>query len=214
MPQKTTLFTVFKEHCTSGEAIKELCGKYAGNEAAGVASILSKGKLGQKPATDRWIIPLDIEACFGKSNDDEDDKVDRIDIVFLNGDSGKLRFCEAKHYRNGELWSNEDTKPPVANQLDRYLEEIHRRADEIVPAYVAHVQALNKLFGWAIPEPVDIDDKVPLFLLVFGFDKDQREGRLKPKLLRDGSLEGHYSYAIGDPGAIILANMWTNVKRH
>ncbi len=196
------------------EAIKETCKNYAGDEARGISSIISKPGSHARPTTGRWIIPLDVEACFSESNDDEDDNVDRIDIVFLNADAGKLRFCEAKCYGNRELWSKPGTRPRVTTQLDEYSNnQINKRGDEIVQAYAAHVQALKALFGWHLPEPVSIDDEVPLFLLVFGFDSDQRDGRLKELLLQDGSLNGYYSYECGDPASMVLENMWTRVKR-
>jgi len=195
------------------EAIKEVCEKYAGEEAKGISSIISRPEIHTRSTIDRWIIPLDVEACFNKSNDDEDDTVDRIDIVFLDADTQRLRFCEAKCYGNRELWSKRGTRPRVATQLDEYNKQINERRDEIVQAYVAHVQALKALLGWDLPEPISIDDEVPLFLLVFGFDADQRDGRLKGLLLQDGSLKGYYSYECGDPASMVLENMWTRVKR-
>ena len=54
------------------EAIKEVCEKYAGEEAKGISSIISRPEIHTRSTIDRWIIPLDVEACFNKSNDDEE----------------------------------------------------------------------------------------------------------------------------------------------
>jgi len=55
--------------------------------------------------------------------------------------------------------------------------------------------------------PNRFPSRFPLFLLVFGFDADQRDGRLKELLLQDGSLNGYYSYECGDPASMVLENM-------
>lgn len=195
------------------EAIKGNCEKHAGDEAKGVATIVSRLDPFHRLGEDPWIIPLDVEACFKKSNDDEDDIVKRIDIVFLEAESKKLRFCEAKSFGNKELWSRPGTKPRVTQQLENYSMEIDKRSDEIVEAYVAHVKALEALFGWVLPEPNGID-RIPLFLFVFNFDSNQRHGRLKELLLKDGSLKGYHSYQCGDLKKMELKNMWKNVKKY
>lgn len=199
------------------ERIKENCRRYSGVEAQGVSEIcrtfgqLLNGKL-------PLVVPLDIEICFDASDsiaseEDLDRKTDRIDILFYHteGEDRVLRFCEAKHYSNSEIWAERGDPPRVAKQLSRYRSQISQRKNEIISAYCDHVDSLNKLLGTSLPRPTDIDEE-PLFLLVFGFDRNQKDGRLKELLIDDGSLQGHYCYSIGNIEAIKLENMWKGIK--
>lgn len=200
--------------------IKENCALYSGVEAQGVADIL---RLFGKHVDGKTlsIIPLDIEICFDASSQDSDEpfesdpprrKQDRIDILFYDIENQSLRFCEAKHYSNGELWSKASTPPRVAGQLSRYNKQIAKCEEHILAQYRNYISLMNQLLGISMPEPLSIDPVVPVFLLVFGFDRDQQNGRLTQLLLSDGSLKEYHCYSIGNVKGIKLENMWKGAK--
>ncbi len=186
------------------DQIKEYSALYSGIEAVQVADIYSK----HSPANANLkVCVLDIEAQF--PNLDNPKKWDRIDLVLLDKRSNRIVFTEAKDFSNKEIWSA--TRPKVISQVIRYEKVLRHYREQILTAYAHYVDALNDLLGhatgekFAIKAPMDIEKKVPL--LVFGFDEDQRKGRLKKLLgtegkLRDVQIEGAsndiYCYAKGD----------------
>lgn len=199
------------------DRIKENCALYSGVEAQGVSDILkSFGRFVSGKA--QSMIPLDIEICFDAADADPFEvgpprrRKDRIDILFYDMKKGVLRFCEAKHYSNGEIWSKASIPPRVTGQLCRYKKQIAEREDSILVQYRTYIGLMNQLLGTSMPEPRFIDADVPVFLLVFGFDKDQQEGRLTRLLLADGSLREQYCYTIGNTRSISLDNMWRRTK--
>lgn len=200
------------------DRIKENCALYSGPEAQGVSEVLRAfGKFVNGKA--QSIIPLDIEICFDAADaepfeaDSSKQRMDRIDILFYDMNTGVLRFCEAKHFSNKEIWSTESTHPRVIGQLCKYRRQIDERKDNILAEYKTYVGLLNQLLGISIPEPKSIDGNIPVFLLVFGFDRDQLNGRLARLLLNDGSLRDQHCYPIGKIKGIALNNMWTRTRR-
>lgn len=177
------------------EQIKGNCAKYSGVEDKGISDIYHKHSYANSKQN---VVVLDIEASFGKN---------RIDLLLFNKTERKLRFYEAKHFTNSELWSKAGSKPKVVKQILKYKKEINDPKNEILTAYSKYVGLANDLFGLNLDKPVEIDHEVAL--LLFGFDANQRDGRLKDLLLGDGSLEGLKYYAIGEPSKITnLQNAW------
>lgn len=197
--------------------IKENCALYPGVEAQGVSRLLESFHpvtSGELP----MVIPLDIEISFDSAQDQncEDTvgrKMDRVDILFYNTASRSLRFCEAKHFTNQKIWAKQGRRPQVVGQLERYRRQIKMRENEILSQYQRYVILLNQLLGLSLPGPLSIDDEFPVFLLVFGFDSNQRDGRLRSLLLDDGSLENEPYYFCGDVGNVQLSNMWAGTKK-
>ena len=116
---------------------------------------------------------MDIEVSF--QSIDELDKHDRIDILLYNKSKRTLQFVEAKHFSNKEIWS--ENTPKVVSQVHRYELQIKHREQDILSECIEYVKVLNVIFGLTLPEPIDIENKVTL--LIFGFDNDQKNGRLK-----------------------------------
>lgn len=201
-PQKIQLIQDFAEGYSQ---IKENCGLYLGEEANGVSSVYHKHSFVKK---DNDIVVLDIEVSFKSQN--EDKKQDRIDLLLFNKKTQKLRFYEAKHYSNQELWSAAGTKPEVISQINRYEAQIALERENILKQYGLYVGIMNSLLGCNLPEPEEIDEKVVLF--VFGFDRDQLQGRMKNLLLEDNSLEGIKYYFVGDVTRVDIKKMWEAVK--
>ena len=178
--------------------IKENCKNYSGIEALGVSNIYHKNSY----LSNNNVVVLDIEISFESLN--KENKQDRIDILFFNKSTKTLQFVEAKHFSNKEIWSK--TTPKVINQINRYESQIKKRKIEILSEYKEYVKNINKTFGISLPEPIDIDEKVTL--LIFGFDNDQKKGRLKELVIKKPEYKGIKRYPIGNVKKIVTENLW------
>jgi len=68
------------------------------------------------------------------------------------------------------------------------------------------MKIINNIFHISLPEPTNIEDKV--MLLIFGFDQDQKSGRLK-KLITENSVYSNIkNYSIGNIKGIAMENFW------
>lgn len=202
LQQNAKVITSFSE---GYEQIKENCSLYSGVEAEGVSRIYHRYPF---VYTGLDIVVLDIEISF-KSKSEERSQ-DRIDILLFNKTTQKIRFYEAKHYYNSELWAQEGTSPRVVSQIKRYEEQIEQEGTDILSQYCNYVEISSNLFGINLPIPKDMDKKVTL--LVFGYDIDQQKGRMQKLLLEDESLSGIQHYFIGNISAVKINNMWNTAK--
>ena len=144
------------------------------------------------------VVVLDIEITAPGESDK------RIDILLFNKKLEELRFIEAKLYKNDEIKSK--TVPQVVDQLDRYQDMINKRND-FLPAYQEYTNTLNKVFNLNLPKPLKIDQK--LGLLIFGFDEDQREGRLDNIIKNLATKSPNIPiYSIGKIKNINAENLW------
>lgn len=186
------------------ERIKENCALYAGVEASQVAELYSRYSCVKHSADLRTVV-LDIEACFLRPDELEEsgagpggNKKDRIDFVLHDTRTGMLRFFEAKDFSNAELRAEE--KPRIVGQIERYKKQLEKPSlrAEILEAYKNHVEAINSLFSpkQDLPIPTAVDQMPKL--LVFGFDEDQRKGRLSREVKRLKTEYGLHVYTIGD----------------
>lgn len=180
------------------QRIKENCSNYSGIEASGVSDLYHKHSY----LSNSNVIVLDIEISFESLN--EENKQDRIDILLFNKDSKTLQFVEAKHFSNKEIWSR--TVPKVISQINRYESQLAQRKSDILLEYTEYVKNINKIFGISLPVPTDIDDKVTL--LVFGFDSDQKNGRLKKLITKNSIYSGIKNYSIGNIKKVVTENLW------
>lgn len=187
------------------DRIKENCSLYSGVETASVANIYSKNSYVCSP---KDTVVLDIEISFG--SEDEDRNQNRIDMLLYNKIEKRLRFYEAKHFTNKEIWSQVGKKPKVVKQIERYNRQIQKDQDHILQGYKDYVDIVNELFNLNMSTPTAMDSEV--VLLIFGFDRDQLQGRFKTLLKDDHSLDGIQHYAIGDESKIELGNVWRRFK--
>ncbi|MCP3684052.1 MAG: type I restriction enzyme HsdR N-terminal domain-containing protein [bacterium] len=178
--------------------IKENCSNYSRIEASGVSDLYHKHSY----LSDSNVVVLDIEVSFESFS--ESNKQDRIDILLYNKDSQILKFVEAKHYSNKEIWSK--ATPKVISQIKRYESQIAERKTEILSEYSEYVRTLNTIFEIAISEPTDIEDKVTL--LIFGFDDDQKKGRLKKKIIKNLVYSDTKIYSFGNIKQVVPENLW------
>jgi hypothetical protein len=192
------------------ERIKENCKLFQKDEASGVAKIYHNSSYAMEKRDD--IVVLDIEKSYASLNDSVENAgakqyQDRIDLLLYNTKEQRLRFYEAKHFTNKELWSKDGTKPDVVKQINRYNKQLKERKNEILEAYVNYVTIVNNIFNSNLPEPTDLD--IEVVLLVFGFDNSQKE-KIKKLLIDDNSLSGLRYRFIGNPKS--ASDLWKNVQ--
>jgi len=183
---------------TNYERIKENCSNYSGIEASGVSDLYHKHSY----LSDSNVVVLDIEISFESLN--EENKQDRIDFLLLNNKSKTLQFVEAKHFTNKEIWSK--ATPEVISQIKRYELQIAKRKASILLEYAEYVKVVNKIFRISLPEPTNIETKVAV--LIFGFDNDQKNGRLKKLIIQNREYAGIKNYSIGNIKKIVPDNLW------
>jgi len=184
--------------------IKENCKLYSGDEDIGISDIYHSFTATKKSK----IIVLDIEIAF--SSKDEDKRTNRIDMLLFNTESRVIRFYEAKDFYNKELWSAEGKAPQVISQIKRYEEQISKDRDFILQEYTGYTNLLNELCGTDLKPPVSLDEHV--CLLIFGFDANQKYGRLDKLLLSDNSLQGIMHYEVGDTKTAKITSIWNQAK--
>ena len=185
------------------ENIKERAKLYASPEAIGVYSIC---KSGNAISNSKYIV-LDTEIAFEKTKELEPkgtinqieteiteessqkgNAQDRIDILLYGIKEKELLFVEAKHFSNNGIWTS--SEKDVVSQIKRYNYVIAQKKEEILDSYKKYINNINELFADNLidnlPEPETIYPQCGL--IIFGFDGDQKGGRLeiaKEKMLNN-----------------------------
>ncbi len=191
--------------------IKENCRRYSGDEAQGVAALYSHSSYASCKDN---VSVLDVEiALSALKTTSKNEPTDRIDLLLYNIPKRTLRFYEAKHFSNSELWSSKGKKPKVVRQLRRYntLLKDSKKRQLILNTYDKYVATANEMFGLSVPTPQELEDSV--VLLLFGYDRTQTE-RIRSDLLSHGRLKGYRLRQRGDVKAkgCTAEVIWRNVK--
>lgn len=209
------------------EYIKERAKLYASIEDIGVYNICKNGNF----ITNDDYIVLDVEVAFEKTIEEEPtgtieqiesedfnnkkrrNEQNRIDILLYNIRERELLFVEAKHFTNKEIWSND--VPDVVGQVNRYNKEIEQRYSEILKVYNEYINDLNNLFKDELKQPLPTPEKInnKCGLVIFGFDTNQRDGRLtetKQKI----ENENIKVYTIGDESKINVKTLYNYIKNN
>ncbi|MEZ7914018.1 hypothetical protein [Macellibacteroides fermentans] len=194
---KNKLITDFKNNYSR---IKENCGLYSGIEALGVSEVYHKYSYLSR----NNIVVLDIEISFEALEKTNGEKQDRIDILLYDLNTRTLKFVEAKHYSNPEIWSN--GTPKVIGQIKKYETQIKTNKTEIIAAYKNYMEAINSVFDLELPLPEKVEEKVAL--LIFGFDNDQKNGRLQKLILSNPVFKGFQVYCKQDK--INPSSLWSS----
>jgi len=149
------------------------------------------------------VVPLDVEVAFRKGQSESGAK--RIDLVLLNLRSGRLRFCEVKRGDSTDLDEPPTGKPKVANQLNRYRDQVHDNNEQIPREYSNHLAILQSLLPMSLPPhpKLEVDPTWPIFLLVLGEPGDEK---LRDKL-RSRHLERYPCLVRSDAASIDLAEL-------
>lgn len=180
--------------------IKENCSRYSGVESIGVSEVCEKYSYVKANSK---IAVLDVETSFESLTGRNQD---RIDLLLLNKTEKKLRFYEAKHYSNSEIWSKAGSSPRVVKQISKYNKQVKKRETQIINAYNGYIKLVNTLFDLRLGIIEKIDPNV--YLLIFGFDGDQLKGRFDNLIKEDKSLKGIYVYPIGSVSSLSKDNLW------
>lgn len=182
--------------------IKENCSLYSGVEALGVSKIYENNSYALTKSQNSNIVVLDIEVSFRAR---EKDKLqDRIDMLLFDKEKKKLIFCEAKHFSNSEIWAERAENIKVVRQIRRYSDQIRDKESQIILAYNNYIKIIKDLFQITLPEPDKICPTVPL--IIFGFDRDQLQGRFKD-LFKEKVGRVIAYYPIGNVSALRLENL-------
>lgn len=179
--------------------IKENCANYSGVEAIGVSHLYQQYSY---LLQEKDIVVLDTELSLVSL--DEDKKSDRIDVLLYSKEKQELQLVEAKHYSNSEIWST--STPKVINQIGKYQKQLSLKDSEILNAYIAYVNSVNNLFDISLPLPLKVNPHVILF--IFGFDDDQKKGRLTALILKKKEYKGVYNYCKGDTKKMEIKPLW------
>lgn len=188
------------DYYTGYKRIKENCSKYSGVEARGVSELYHKYSY----FSNNEIIVLDIEVSF-VSLDPAVNKKDRVDFVLLNKKSGIIQFIEAKHFSNDELWRPK-VQPKVIKQIRKYEGQVRERRKDILYQYQEYINCINNIFNLALPNPTEIDDRVTLF--IFGFDDNQKKGRLATHIIENNYFKDIKTYQKGDIKDFKMNALW------
>ena len=115
-----------KDFIEGYDRIKENCYLHSGVEASEISSVHSRYSYIEESPD---VVVLDIEISFESLK--EDRRQDRIDLLLFNQAERCLRFYEAKHFSNNDIWSREGTKPKAIEQIRRYENQIRQKQDEM-----------------------------------------------------------------------------------
>lgn len=194
------------------ENIKERAKLYASPEDKGVSNICRNGNvISNLP---NGYIVLDIEVAFEKEiieNNKVTIRQNRIDILLYGIEERQLRFVEAKHFSNGEIKST--TIPNVVGQIKKYDKELEKRNDEILYVYAEYIKDLNKIFDEIMEKPITAPISVlpKCGLIIFGFDDDQKNGRLQKNIESKIKEEGISVYSIGKESKIDIKTLYNRM---
>ena len=153
--------------------LKSAARHYAGEEKTGVQRIIEAN-----PNI------LDVEIAFGLSETEEASaSAPRMDFAALQG--SEVVFFEAKRFANSELRAKSGNRPKVVRQLETYSALLEENRDAITDSYgcvccnLRHLHGLrerHKMLKQISTNSLRINTSPRL--VVFGFDDDQRRGRV------------------------------------
>jgi hypothetical protein len=204
------------------ERIKENCSLYSGAEAQGVAQVYGRFSCA-KHAREHHVVVLDIEVSLRRNGSDDVPEPgeatrassDRIDLLLFDTKSRLLRFFEAKDFSNGEIRAAKGYTPRIVKQMERYqkqLDDAHIR-EEILSAYKAHADVINRLFDPEMPLPMPEHIDPNPRLLLFGFDLPQLTGKLKGEVKCLEDEHGLSVYPIGEIKQVNPGNLFSGGRK-
>ncbi len=178
--------------------VKELCGLYSGQEAAGVSKLYSR--FPYTAGNTKTIMVLDIEASFdSRAREDSGDTQDRIDLVLYCPNRKALLFVEAKTIANPDVKTTQGCAPAVCSQITRYRQQVRVQKKHILKAYRKTIEAIECILDLSIEQPMEVIENVPL--LLFGFNGAQKKENVKPieQAMKDNGVT---CLSIGDPSSV------------
>ena len=191
---------LIKNFISGYSQIKKNCELYSGKEAIGVSHLLKNSTYLLK--NESYIV-LDIEIVL------KDKKKDRIDILLFDTTTKMLRFVEAKHFTNDDIWAK--GVPNVVKQIHNYENQIDLHKKNIIAEYSRYIKNINRIFNMQLPSPKEIDKKVSL--LIFGFDDAQKkDDRFKTLILEKPEYQDIPIYSRGKQDGLKAETIWKETK--
>ena len=193
---------LIKNFISGYSKIKKNCELYSGKEAIGVSHLLKNSTY---LLTDESYIVLDIEIALK----DNDKKNDRIDILLFDTTNKMLRFVEAKHFTNSDIWAR--GVPNVVKQIHNYEKQILLHKKNIIAEYSRYIKNIDRIFNIQLPSPKGIDEKVSL--LIFGFDDAQKkDDRFKTLIWEKPEYQDIPIYPRGGQSGLKAETIWKEAK--
>lgn len=193
------LVNIITDKLLNYEPIKKMAKKYAGLEDKGISKLFKN----DYNVTNNVFL-LDIEIAL---------KSGRIDILLFDNKNKILKFIEAKHYSNKELWSEEGSKPLVIDQINKYNNDLCNDDynNEILCEYKKYIKILNGFLN--LDTPINLPQKIEsaTSLYVFGFDQNQKI-KIEKLLKKDDSLDDIEYYFIGNESTVNIENIFKGNK--
>ncbi len=173
----------FMPQFEAGKTLPKMKGaaqRFAGSEKKGCHVIAERNAI---------VIDFEVGLPIDTNGDGEGNRIDFA--CFEERDEAvRLTFWEAKHFANPELRAKSGDAL-VVHQVERYGNWItaHRAETENSYRRVAKNLAEIKKMGWkrilhpsveavAAGKPLSLGDVPPVSLVIFGFDQDQRDGKV------------------------------------
>ena len=182
--------------------IKANCALHSGVEAEGVSNLYQESSY---LITEPFFV-LDIEIAFKKDGGREQD---RIDILLYDNSSQTLRFVEAKHFSNSEIWST--STPKVITQIEKYEGQIAKHEKDLIKKYGLYINCINLIFNKQFKPPQYINPNVSL--LIFGFDDEQKQGeRFKKLIFSNPEYKKIKKYCKGVPNGLKAEKIWKQAR--
>ncbi|OHC76291.1 MAG: hypothetical protein A3G18_06255 [Rhodospirillales bacterium RIFCSPLOWO2_12_FULL_58_28] len=172
---------MFLPDLSSIAALTRAADAYSGDEKAGVHQIiLSNPNI------------IDVEVTFGLEGDNEKSPATRrIDFAALRptADGAEIVFYEAKLFSNKEIRAKGNAIPPVVGQIKDYQELLITHTKDVEHSYrtiCGNLAALDGVRGRYNADLLASGNAAlhvskNVWLVVFGFDIDQRDGKVWSK---------------------------------
>ena len=92
-------------------------------------------------------------------------------------------------------------------------DEIEKRYDEILDVYTEYIKNLNKIFDEIIDNPIPTPTSIlpKCGLIIFGFDDDQKNGRLQKNIDNKIKEENIRVYSIGQESKIDIKTLYNKM---
>ena len=130
-------------------------------------------------------------------------------FLLMDAHAGRLLFCAAMKYSGMEGPLEYDVKE-LTYQLERYRDRIAEQRDDIIEQYGQYTRAMEALTGIGLPAPTGVCGDCGL--LIYGFDEDQQNGKLKK--ITDSLTEMGWSVcAVRDIEDVTPETLFTRLAR-
>ena len=134
---------------------------------------------------------------------------DWIALLLMDAHTGKLLFCASQFYSHMRMTAEEEAADWM-ERLERYRARIAKQRKVIIEQYGVYVRAMQALTSIEIPAPTCLCDDCGL--LIYGFDEDQKNGKLK-KITDSLTKMGWLVYAVEDVGDVDPETLFTQLAK-